>query len=197
MGSIFGGPQKNLCCGARQGANAMQRCLIVVDYQNDFVSGSLGFPEAAELEDRIAEKIREYRERGDAVMFTFDTHTSTYLLSREGRFLPVPHCIGGTEGHKLYGKVGQMATEDDWCFIKYTFGSDALYDFLKQNPFSGIELVGVVTNICVISNAVLARTAQPETDVTLDASCCASNDPTLGQKALDVMESLQIRVIGR
>ena len=67
----------------------MQRCLIVVDYQNDFVSGSLGFPEAAELEDRIAEKIREYRERGDAVMFTFDTHTSTYLLSREGRFLPL------------------------------------------------------------------------------------------------------------
>ena len=175
----------------------MKQCLIVVDYQNDFVTGSLGFPEAAELEERIAQKIREYRDRGDEVMFTFDTHNSTYLLSREGRFLPVPHSIGGTEGHKLYGKVGEMATDDDWCFIKYTFGSDALYDFLKQNAFSKIELVGVVTNICVISNAVLVRTAQPETDVTVDASCCASNDPILGEKALDVMESLHIVITGR
>ena len=175
----------------------MKQCLIVVDYQNDFVTGPLGFPEAAELEDRIVQKIREYRDRGDEVMFTFDTHNSTYLLSREGRFLPVPHCIGGTEGHKLYGKVGEMATEGDWCFIKYTFGSDALYDFLKQNVFSKIELVGVVTNICVISNAVLVRTAQPETDVTVDASCCASNDPILGEKALDVMESLHIVITGR
>ena len=154
----------------------MKQCLIVVDYQNDFVTGSLGFPEAAELEERIAQKIREYRDRGDEVMFTFDTHNSTYLLSREGRFLPVPHSIGGTEGHKLYGKVGEMATEDDWCFIKYTFGSDALYDFLKH---------------------VLVRTAQPETDVTVDASCCASNDPILGEKALDVMESLHIVITGR
>ena len=175
----------------------MKKCLIVVDYQNDFVTGALGFPAAAELEDRIAEKSRVYREQGDEVMFTFDTHNSTYLLSREGRYLPVPHCIGGTEGHKLYGKVGQLATEDDWCFIKYTFGSDALYDFLKQNPFTSIELVGVVTNICVISNAVLARTAQPETDVSVDASCCASNDPVLGEKALDVMESLHIDITGR
>ena len=175
----------------------MKQCLIVVDYQNDFVTGSLGFPEAAELEERIAQKIREYRDRGDEVMFTFDTHNSTYLLSREGRFLPVPHCIGGTEGHKLYGKVGEMATEDDWCFIKYTFGSDALYDFLKQNAFSKIELVGVVTNICVISNAVLVRTAQPETDVTVDASCCASNDQNKREKALDVMESLHIVITGR
>ena len=175
----------------------MKKCLIVVDYQNDFVTGALGFPAAAALEDRIAEKIRAYRAGGDEVMFTFDTHNSTYLLSREGRYLPVPHCIGGTEGHKLYGKVGELVSEDDWCFIKYTFGSDALYDFLKQNKFSSIELVGVVTNICVISNAVLARTAQPETDVLVDAACCASNDPVLGEKALDVMESLHIDVTGR
>ena len=111
----------------------MKKCLIVVDYQNDFVTGSLGFPEAAALEDRIAHKIRSYRDSGDEVMFTFDTHNSTYLMSREGRRLPVPHCIGGTEGHKLYGKVGEAVSEDDWCFITYTFGSDALYDFLKQN----------------------------------------------------------------
>jgi len=175
----------------------MKKCLIVVDYQNDFVTGSLGFPQAVELEDAIADKIAQYRQAGDEVLFTFDTHTGEYLLTREGRYLPVPHCIGGTEGHKLFGRVGELVREDDWCFIKYTFGSDALFDFLRKNSFSHIELVGVVTNICVISNAVLCRTAQPETDVSVDAACCASNDPALGEKALDVMESLHIQVTGR
>ncbi len=175
----------------------MKNCLIVVDYQNDFVSGSLGFPEAAAIEQRIVDKIQAYRDRGDDVMFTFDTHTGEYLLTREGRHLPVPHCIGGTPGHKLYGAVAENCDADDWCFVKYTFGSDALYDFLKQNRYAGIELVGVVTNICVIANAVLAKTAQPETDIVVDARCVASNDSALGEKALDVMESLQIDVIGR
>lgn len=175
----------------------MKKCLIVVDYQNDFVSGALGFPEAVALEERIADKIQEYRNNGDEVMFTFDTHTREYLLTREGRNLPVPHCIGGTEGHKLYGKVAELCDQEDWCFIKYTFGSDALYDFLKQHRYERIELVGVVTNICVISNAVLAKTAQPETDILVDASCVASNDRALNGKALDVMESLQIKITGR
>lgn len=175
----------------------MKKCLIVVDYQNDFVTGALGFSGAVALEDRIVEKIQSYRAAGDDVMFTFDTHTSQYLLTQEGRKLPVPHCIGGTEGHKLYGKVGQNCDAEDWCFIKYTFGSDAMYDFLKQNRYTSIELVGVVTNICVISNAVLAKTAQPETEILVDARCVASNDDRLNEKALDVMESLQITVTGR
>ena len=175
----------------------MKKCLIVVDYQNDFVSGALGFPEAEALDGKIAEKIAQYRAAGDDVLFTFDTHTPEYLLSREGRFLPVPHCIRGTEGHNLYGRVGASVDTEDWCFIKYTFGSDALFDFLKQHRYGRIELVGVVTNICVLSNAVLARTAQPETDVLVDAACCASNDPALHEKALDVMECLHIEVSGR
>ena len=175
----------------------MKKCLIVVDYQNDFVTGSLGFPDAVALEEPIAEKIQAYRDSGDDVVFTFDTHTPQYLLSQEGRKLPIPHCIGGTEGHKLYGKVGESVDTEDWCFIKYTFGSDALFDFLKQNHYTRIELVGVVTNICVIANAVLAKTAQPETEIVVDASCVASNDAALGEKALDVMESLQITVTGR
>lgn len=112
---------------------------------NDFVTGALGFPEAEALDEKIAGKIAAYRENGDDVLFTFDTHTPEYLRSREGRYLPVPHCIRGTQGHMLYGKVGQSVDTEDWCFVKYTFGSDALFDFLQKNRYSSIELVGVVT----------------------------------------------------
>ncbi len=181
----------------RKEATSMKKCLIVVDYQNDFVAGSLGFPEAVALEPKIVEKIQTYRNSGDEVLFTFDTHTNEYLLTKEGRKLPVPHCIGGTQGHKLYGSVGENCDQDDWCFIKYTFGSDALFDFLKQHRYASIELVGVVTNICVMANAVLAKTAQPETDILVDARCVASNDKMLHEKALDVLESLHIEVSGR
>ncbi len=174
----------------------MKNCLIVVDYQKDFVSGSLGFPKAAELDARIAEKIRTYRENGDVILFTLDTHCDTYLQSREGRFLPVLHCIKGTTGHDLYGETGRHRRESDLCFEKTTFGSDELYEHLKRTPYARIELVGVVSNICVLSNAVLAHTAQPETDLVVDRTCVASNDEQLQEAALCVMESMQIRVTG-
>ena len=173
----------------------MKKCLIVVDYQNDFVSGTLGNPKAADLEDGIAQKIKQYRENGGEVMFTFDTHFDDYLDTQEGRKLPFAHCIKDTHGHKLYGKVGDQILESDKRFYKNTFGSDELYQHLKTERFESIELVGVVSNICVISNAVLAKTAQPETPILVDARCTASNDITLHQAALDVMESLHIEVI--
>lgn len=175
----------------------MKRCLIVVDYQNDFVSGSLGFDRAAELDTRIAEKIKIYRANGGDILFTFDTHEQNYLQTREGRYLPVEHCIIGTSGHELYGNVHKNRIETDRCFCKTTFGSDELYEYLKTVPYDCIELVGVVSNICVISNAVLAKTAQPETDIIVDAGCVASNDDALNTAALNVMESLQIQVINR
>lgn len=175
----------------------MKRCLIVVDYQNDFVSGSLGFARAAELDAGISEKIKIYRANGDDIIFTFDTHEQNYLQTREGRCLPVEHCIIGTAGHELYGNVHENRMETDRCFYKITFGSDELYEYLKTVPYRGIELVGVVSNICVISNAVLAKTAQPETDIVVDADCVASNDDALNTAALNVMESLQIQVINR
>ena len=173
----------------------MKKCLIVVDYQNDFVSGSLGFPEAAALEPGIADKIRQYRECGGEVVFTFDTHGADYLQTQEGRKLPVAHCVQGTQGHDLYGEPATLALESDKTFIKYTFGSDGLFDYLRQTPYESIELVGLVSNICVISNAILAKTAQPETPIIVDASCTASYDTHLHQAALDVMSGLQIEVI--
>ena len=173
----------------------MKKCLIVVDYQNDFVSGALGFPGAAALEQAIARKIRQYRENGDEVMFTFDTHEADYLDTQEGRSLPVAHCLKGTPGHALYGQVADLIQEADKRFHKPTFGSDELYEYLRITPFASIELAGVVSNICVISNAVLAKTAQPETPILVDACCTAGNDAGLHEAALRVMAGLQVRII--
>jgi nicotinamidase-related amidase len=172
----------------------MQRCLIVVDYQNDFVSGSLGFSGAELLDPLIADKIKKYRAKGDVVVFTFDTHDADYLKTQEGRNLAVPHCIEGTTGHQLYGETAKLMQDGDKQFFKNTFGSADLYGYLKSTPFRRIELVGLVSNICVVSNAVLAKTAQPETPILVDADCTASHDPNLHNAALDVMKGLQIRV---
>ncbi len=173
----------------------MRKCLIVVDYQNDFVSGTLGYPEAAAIEANIANKIAEYRGRGDEIIFTLDTHGKDYLQTQEGQNLPVPHCIDNTPGHALYGQVAQLRADGDRIFRKNTFGSGALYEYLKENPFDSIELLGVVSNICVISNAIPAKTAQPETPIIVASACTASNDAKLHQAGLDVMAGLQIKVI--
>ncbi len=175
----------------------MKKLLIVVDYQKDFVTGSLGNPHAAAIEERICEKIRRFRSAGDDIAFTFDTHHPDYLQTQEGRLLPVTHCMEHENGWRLTDAVDALRQSQDRCFCKECFGSAALFDFLRGVSYESIELVGVVTNICVISNAVLAKTASPETPVTVDAACCAGNDPMLHEKALDVMQSLQIQVINR
>lgn len=185
----------------------MKKLLIVVDFQNDFVDGALGFPGAEKLEEPIARKIEAYREAGDLVAFTLDTHKRTYLQTQEGKNLPVEHCIEGTPGHKLYGRVAELMGGADPVFCKPAFGSSELFGWLRtaqeaanemgMTPFSSIELVGLVSNICVISNAVIAKTACPEVPVIVDAACTASHDPALHEKCLDVMEGLQIQVINR
>lgn len=175
----------------------MKKCLIVVDYQNDFVSGSLGFPEAVELERQIVQKIKKYHADGDEVVFTFDTHGEDYMNTQEGGNLPVAHCLKDSDGHKLYGEVAILISDSDKRFYKNTFGSDELYQYLKNEKFESIELIGLVSNICVISNAVLAKTAQPETPVLVDAKCTASNDSKLNEAVLDVMSSLHIQILNR
>lgn len=171
------------------------KCLIVVDYQVDFVSGSLGNADAAALDAGIAARIRRAREDGEDVIFTLDTHGADYMSSREGKYLPVPHCIRDTAGHGLYGETARERRAEDAVFCKETFGSKELFAHLLEKGYSAIELCGVVTNICVISNAVLAKTALPEADVSVNAALCASNDPALHQKALEVMASFQVNII--
>ena len=185
----------------------MKRLLIVVDYQNDFVDGALGFDGAELLDGRIARKIDEYREAGDDIAFTFDTHHKDYLETQEGRKLPVPHCLEGSQGHALYGQVATKQQDHDEVFLKPTFGSSALFerlvsrqavaDGLGTQPFASIELVGLVSSMCVLSNAVIARTACPNVPIIVDASCTAAPDPAMNEKALDVLENLQIEVTNR
>ena len=172
----------------------MKKCLIVVDYQNDFVTGSLGFEQAVKLDEKIAEKIKKYRENGWEIIFTFDTHEQDYLKTNEGKHLPVVHCINGTKGHELYGKTAEMKRAEDRCFYKPTFGSAELFEYLRAGKYNMVELCGVVTNICVISNAVLAKTALPNADISVDSKCVASNDDDLSRSALEVMSSLQITI---
>lgn len=185
----------------------MKRLLIVVDYQNDFVDGALGFEGAELLDGPIARKIDKYREAGDSIYFTFDTHHKDYLETQEGSKLPIPHCLEGSEGHELYGEVATKLQESDDVFLKPTFGSSALFERLAKQqaiadgldvlPFESIELVGLVSNMCVLSNAVIARTACPNTPIIVDAACTAAPDPEINEKALDILEGLQIEVVNR
>lgn len=173
----------------------MKKILIIVDYQNDFVSGSLGFQDAVLLEDQIAEKIKDYRKNGWEVAFTYDTHESNYLNTQEGRKLPVPHCLKNTEGWRLYGKIAALCRTEDKCFEKPAFGSMQLAEYLADKQYDCVEFAGVVSNICVLSNAVLAKAALPEAEIRVDAACTASNDARLNQEALDIMKELQIEII--
>lgn len=175
----------------------MKKLLVVVDFQNDFVNGTLGFEGAEQLDERISEKINNYRENNNDVVFTLDTHYENYYETQEGRKLPAEHCIKGTDGWNLYGKTACMLKEDDKIFEKNTFPSLELAKWLENKDYDCVELVGLVSNICVLTNAVMVKAALPEAEITVDAKCTASSDIIIHQKALDVLESIQINVVNR
>lgn len=173
----------------------MKNLLIVVDYQKDFVNGTLGFENAEKLDKKISEKIDFYRNNNDEIVFTLDTHFKNYLSTQEGLLLPIEHCIYGTDGWLLFGEVATKQKPNDKVFYKKTFGSIDLLDYLRDKNYDNIELVGLVSNICVISNAIIAKTAQPEATIIIDAKCTASADDDINNKTLDVLESLQMKVL--
>ena len=174
----------------------MQKLLIVVDYQKDFVSGALGFAGAEKLDAVIAAKIRAYRAEGAEIVLTLDTHGEDYDSTQEGQKLPVPHCIRETDGWRLYGETCALL-EDCRAFEKPTFGSAQLFDYLRGSDFGQIELCGLVSNICVLSNAVLAKTALPEAEIIVDAAATSAADAAMNEKALDVLEGIQVTVLNR
>lgn len=169
----------------------MKRLLVVVDMQRDFIDGSLGTKEAQAIVPKVAEKIREYQNAGDQVVFTFDTHYENYLETQEGKRLPVKHCIKGTEGWELDKALQDFKGE---YFEKPSFGSRELAQWAEKGDFSSIELVGLCTDICVISNALLLKAYLPETPVSVDASCCAGVSPESHNNALEAMKMCQIDV---
>ena len=165
------------------------KTLIVIDMQNDFVTGSLGTKEAQAIVPNVKKKIQEYVNRGDQIIFTRDTHYSNYLETQEGKMLPVEHCIYDTEGWEI---VDELEVMNCIYVNKTSFGWDG---WLKLN-YEEIELIGVCTDICVISNALILKAQFPEVKITVDASCCAGVTPGLHEAALKVMKSCQINVIG-
>lgn len=180
----------------------MKKLLVIIDYQNDFVDGALGFEKAKTLEPFIYDKVNKYLENGEKVLFTYDTHYENYLQSREGKNLPIVHCVKGTNGHKLYGRINEFINiKNILHYEKEGFGISPK-DMIKianeiGNDIDEIEIVGVVTNICVISNIVLFQSQYRNSDIIVDAKLCASFDDNLHEKALDVAEGLQVTVKNR
>lgn len=181
----------------------MNKLLVVVDMQNDFIEGSLGTTEAMYAANMAAEKIHNWE--GD-IFYTLDTHDEHYLNTSEGRYLPVKHCIEGTAGHELNFEIlkALFYKENKAKGIrKHTFGSADLVDEIKywvEMADEGIEelevqFIGLCTDICVITNALLVKTFIPELKVTVDAICCAGVTPEKHEAALEVMKSCQIEVL--
>lgn len=173
--------------------------LVVVDVQNDFSTGSLGTPEAQAIVPKVAEKIRNWR--GD-IFCTYDTHDEYYLESFEGIKLPVKHCIKGETGWEYPEEIMRAlkdfsrGNDEAWVIEKGTFGS---FDLIEQIDrfcmVDTITLVGLCTDICIITNALLLRTAFPDVEIYVDSSCCAGVTPEAHEAALTVMRSCQINVI--
>ena len=173
----------------------MKKLLIVVDYQNDFVDGKLGFEGAKDIENNIVDLINMYHNNNDDVMFTFDTHFESYMESVEGKFLPVPHCIKGTNGHNLTDALLNVKKESDVSFEKFTFPSLDLANYIKEKQYDEVQLCGVVSNICVLSNAVMVKAALPNARIFICENSIASNDNELHQKGIDILKNLHIEII--
>lgn len=172
----------------------MQKILIVVDMQNDFIDGALGTKEAVTIVPKVADKIKHFEGK---VIFTRDTHGENYMDTQEGKKLPVPHCIRGTAGWEISPALVSFCKE--MPVDKPTFGSTKLASMLvemnEEEPIESITLIGLCTDICVISNALLAKASLPEVPIIVDSECCAGVTPESHNNALEAMKMCQINVL--
>ena len=172
----------------------MKDVLIVVDMQNDFIDGALGTAEAVSIVPKVVEKVKNFP---GTVIFTRDTHAENYLSTQEGRKLPVAHCVKGTPGWQIRAELEALRKTD--AVDKPGFGSTALTHMLasmdRAEGLSSVTLVGLCTDICVISNAMLIKAALPEVPVIVDAACCAGVTPASHKNALEAMKMCQIDII--
>ncbi len=177
------------------------KTLIVVDMQNDFIDGALGTPEARAIVPNVKKKIEEYKQRmGDEIIFTRDTHYNNYMETLEGKNLPVKHCIRDTYGWQIHDEV-KPRHNPNLCFDreivvdKVAFGKFDLPGYVRGFTDS-IELVGLCTDICVISNAMILKAYFPEIPIIVDTSCCAGVTPESHKNALEAMKMCQIEIRG-
>ena len=169
----------------------MKKLLIVIDMQNDFITGPLGSPEAQAIVPYVAEKVRDAVANHDDVVFTQDTHKANYLESQEGLHLPVVHCQLGTPGWEIHPALKPYAEK---VFIKPGFGSTQLLEYVKSGGYDRVELVGLCTDICVVTNALMLKGALPELPIRVDAGGCAGVTPKTHQAAIDTMKMCQIEI---
>lgn len=174
----------------------MRKILLVIDMQNDFIDGSLGTKEAQAIVPSVVRKIREYPPEN--VYATQDTHPENYLETQEGRNLPVKHCIRGTKGWELCPQIEGLIRKDH-IYEKPTFGSvklaQDLWEMAGEEELE-IEIVGLCTDICVVSNALMIKAFLPETEISVDPQCCAGVTPGKHEAALETMRSCQIQIGG-
>lgn len=181
----------------QKGNMEMKKLLVVVDMQKDFVDGSLGTKEAVGIVPNVKKKIEEYLDNDDRIVFTQDTHYEDYLDTQEGKILSVKHCIYNTDGWEI---IEELKSYVHTPFYKNTFGSVNFAERINRDFMDGVydsvELIGLCTDICVISNALLIKAFSPELKITVDASCCAGVTPESHKAALLTMKMCQINVIG-
>jgi len=170
----------------------MKKLLIVIDMQNDFITGSLGSPGAEKILPNVAARIEEYRQNCDKVIFTRDTHDDDYLNTQEGKYLPVVHCVGGTDGHRIASGLDTSGCE---TLDKPAFGSLELAELAAKEDACEIELCGLCTDICVVSNALILKARLPETKITVDAACCAGATDEGHRAALLTMKMCHVNII--
>lgn len=174
----------------------MRKILVVVDMQNDFIDGALGTQEALTIVENVKAKIKEYDEQD--IFVTMDTHTPDYLNTQEGRNLPVEHCIKGTEGWLIRSDIAELL-DGASVYEKPTFGSTRLAKDIAGIAAAEdieIEIIGLCTDICVVSNALLLKAVMPEVPISVDPACCAGVTPGSHEAALKTMQMCQINIEG-
>lgn len=170
----------------------MNRLLVVIDMQKDFVNGTLGSKEAQAIVPHVIDKIKAYEAAGQEVVYTLDTHFQDYMDTMEGKKLPVIHCVKGTPGWELTEELKHFQGKR---FEKGTFGSRELADYVVSGAYDSVELIGLCTDICVISNALLIKAGVPDTPIQVDALCCAGVTPESHENALKAMKMCHIDIV--
>ncbi|MGX7111817.1 isochorismatase family protein [Gemella cuniculi] len=175
--------------------NTSKKALVVVDYQKDFVDGSLGLKDAEKIEHIISKKIEEYLKNDQDVIFTKDTHYTNYLSTREGKYIPVEHCIVDTSGHKLYGKIAEYEKDAKKIFTKTSFASIGLAKYISRSDYEEVEFCGLVSNICVLSNIVMVQNFNEKVEIKLDLNATKGMDSEIDNSLKKYLEQLTVNII--